>query len=66
MSSLGEQLPKEQARARELLTQYRELGINGVFGAFTIEQALQNADRAVMSGDLVSMMQAYEELKGLE
>ncbi len=66
MSSLGEQLPKEQARARELLAQYREIGPAGAFGAAMIEQALQRAAQAVMSGDVVAMLRAYEELKGLE
>jgi hypothetical protein len=66
MASLGEALPQEQARCRELLAQYKAIGPAGAFGALFIEQALQRADQAVMSGDVVAMMRAYEELKALE
>lgn len=66
MSSLGEELPKEQARARELLGIYREIGPAGAFGALMIEQSLAAADQAVASGDVVAMISAYEDLKGLK
>ena len=66
MTSLGEELPKEQARVRELLVAYQSIGVPGRFGAIMIEQALQRADRAVMSGDVVSMIQSYNELKECE
>jgi len=66
MASLGEELPKEQARVRELIRQYRDPIMNGAgeIAARMMEASLQNADRAVMSGDVVSMIQAYEDLKG--
>ena len=63
MSSLAEELPKQQARCRELLSVYKSLGSAGMFGAAFIEQSLKKADQAVMSGDVVAMIQAYEELK---
>ncbi len=66
MSSLGEELPKQQARCRELLGVYKEIGPAGRFGALMIEQALWRADQAVMRGDAVAMLQSYEELKELE
>jgi hypothetical protein len=66
MPSLGEQLPVEQARVRELLGVYKSLGPTGAFGAMMIEQCLRRADEAVISGDVVAMIQAYEELKGCE
>jgi len=63
MESLGEALPKEQARVREVLGYYKEIGPAGMFGAAMIEQSLQKADKAIMSGDIVAMMGAYKELQ---
>ena len=64
--SLAEALPKEQARVREVLGHYRDIGPAGIFGAAMIELSLKKADRAVMSGDVIAMIQAYEELKEIE
>ena len=66
MESLGEALPKEQARVRKILGYYKEIGPAGFFGATMIEQSLRRADEAVMSGDLVAMMQAYNDLKEIK
>lgn len=66
MSSVGEEFPKEQARARELLQQYKAIGAPGQFGSIMIEQALQRADRAMASGNIVEIVRSYEELKALE
>ena len=64
--SVGEDFPEQQARARELLKVYRELGPVGSFGALMIESALRRADKAAISGDIVKILAAYEELRGLE
>lgn len=64
--SLAEALPLEMARVREVLGHYREIGPAGMFGAAFIEQDLQAADKAVMSGDIVQMLQAYETLKAIK
>lgn len=66
MSSLGEELPKEQKRVRELITKYRDPILNGAgnLAAMMMEQALQRADSAAISGDIVAMIQSYEDLKG--
>ena len=61
--SLGEALPKEQARVRELLCEYVKLGPAGTFGAVMLRAALLEADESAMSGDLVRMIRAYEALK---
>lgn len=66
MSSLAEELPKEQARVREVLSHYREIGPAGALGAMLIEQSLREADEAVMSGDVVRMIRAYEDLKEIQ
>ena len=64
--SLGEALPKEQARVRELIRQYRDpiLGGAGEIAARMMEASLQAADRAVMSGDVVEMIKAHKDLQG--
>lgn len=65
MSSLGEELPKEQARVRALVLQYRDPDLNGagVFAATMMERDLAFADKAVMSGDVIAMIEAYKALK---
>lgn len=62
--SVGEDFPREQARVRSLLGEYKTLGPVGMFGATMIEQVLQRADQAAMSGDVVAVLRSYEELKG--
>jgi hypothetical protein len=62
--SLGEALPAEQARVRELLAEYKAIP-QGAFVATLIEQSLKKADEAVISGDVVAMIAAYEDLKGV-
>lgn len=64
--TLGDALPREMARVREVLAIYHSIGPSGKFGAFMIEQSLQAADKAVMSGDVVAMLGAYQDLKGIE
>ena len=63
--SLGEALPKEQARVRRLILQYRDPILNGAgaFAALMMEESLKKADHAVMSGDVVAMIAAYQDLK---
>jgi hypothetical protein len=63
-TSLADSIPLEQARVRELLGHYREIGPAGTFGAMMLEQALRRADQAVMSGDVIAMIAAYNDLKG--
>jgi hypothetical protein len=63
--TLADALPKEMARVRTVLGYYKEIGPAGAIGAMFIEQDLQAADRAVMSGDVVAMLQALEALRGV-
>jgi hypothetical protein len=65
VETLADALPKEMARVREVLSHYREIGPAGMFGATFIEQDLRAADRAVMSGDVIAMIQALEKLRGI-
>ena len=66
MHTLGDELPKQQARCRKLLVIYKEIGPSGAFGAAMIEQSLREADQAVISGDVVAMLRAYARLKNHE
>lgn len=63
MTSLGEAFPKEQARLRELLGQYREIGPAGQIGAMMIEDCLRRADVAAISQDLPAMIRIYKEMQ---
>lgn len=65
IETLADALPKEMARVRTVLGYYKEIGPAGAFGAAFIEQDLKAADQAVMSGDLVAMIQALETLRGI-
>ena len=64
--TLGSELPKQQARVRELLIAYRGIGLGGVIGAAMLEQVLKKADKAAISGDVAAMIVSYNELKGCE
>jgi hypothetical protein len=63
MATLAEALPAQQARCRALMSLYKQIGPAGQFGAALIEQALRNADQAVMSGDPVAMLRSLKELQ---
>jgi molybdopterin converting factor small subunit len=63
MSSLGEQLPAEMTRVRELVEENAKLGPAGNFARFMHKRALDDAQKALASGDVVAMIQAYERLK---
>ena len=65
MSSLGEELPKEMARVRdEVLPAYLEIGPAGAFAAKGVRNDLDRAARAMVAGDVVEMIKAYQSLKG--
>lgn len=66
MTTLADDLPKEQERCRELLVFYESIGRGGLFGAMLIKQSLAAAERAAASGDVVAMIHAYKRLKDHE
>ena len=63
METLADALPKEMARVRTVLGYYKEIGPAGRIGALMIEQSLQWAAEAVMSGDVAKMIAAYKDLR---
>ena len=63
-STLGDALPREIQRCQELLVAYAEIGPAGAFGAAMIRAGIDAAHKAMMEGDCVAMIRAYEALKG--
>lgn len=61
--TVGDDFPRQQARVREILGLYRQIGPAGAFGAAMIEQTLRRADAAIASGDIVAILRSYEELR---
>lgn len=64
--TLGTAFPREQQRVRELIPLYKAIGPAGAFGLAMIKRALSNAERAAISGDILAIMQAYEELRSFK
>jgi hypothetical protein len=64
--TLGDAFPEQQARLRELLGLYKGIGPAGVFGVAMIEDCLRRADRAAIEGDVVAMVQLFDEMKGFK
>lgn len=67
METLGEALPKEIARVRDqIMPAYIEIGPPGQFALAMMRAALDAASKAMIEGDTVAMIAAYQELKGFE
>lgn len=64
--TLAEAYPREQARVREVLGYYKEIGPAGTFGAAMIENVLQRADQAAAEQDLAAMLRSYREMQEIE
>lgn len=64
MSSLGEELPKEMARVRDVvMPPYIEIGPAGAIALAMMRQDLDRAAKAMAEGDVIEMLRAYESLK---
>lgn len=62
--SLGHALPREMARVRDdVLPHFVDLGPVGSFGAAFIRADLDDAARALASGDVVEMIRCYKALR---
>jgi molybdopterin converting factor small subunit len=62
--TIAEQLPKEIARVKTLVEQYKQAGPRPGVSLMLIEKSLARAEYALSSGDVVAMYNAYQELKG--
>lgn len=71
METLADALPRQQARVREVLALYEELqrenprAICGPAIAM-IKASLAEAERAAISGDVIAMLRAHEDLKEIQ
>lgn len=62
--TLGDALPKEMARVRDvLMPQYRSIGPAGTFALAMMTLELDRATKALAEGDVVAMIRVYESLK---
>jgi len=66
VSSVGEDFPKQQARVRDVLEQFKKIGPAGAIGAALIEHSLRQADDALASGDVLKILVAYDGLRKIE
>jgi len=66
VTTVGDDFPKQLARAREYLQIYKDLGPVGAFGAAMIEQTIREADQAAISGDIVAILRSYQALKEIQ
>ena len=62
METLAEALPREQKRVREMLKIYDGIPA-GRWAAMNMEKSLERAELAAASGDVVAMLDAYNDLK---
>ncbi len=64
--NLAEGFQRELNRNIDYLEEYIKIGHAGQFGAAIIKQKIKMANEASASGDVIRMLQAYEELKSTE
>lgn len=61
--TLGDALPNEISRVNDLIVEYKSVGPPGYFAASMMKASVDNAVRALASGDVIEMIRAYEDLK---
>jgi hypothetical protein len=65
MTTLGDDLPKEMARIRDVvMPAYEDIGPAGTFALTMMRLDLDRAAAAMAEGDLPGMIAAYQSLKG--
>lgn len=61
--TLAQSLPIEMDRCRKIRENAREIGNPGVFLAALLDISIRKAEEAIMHGDTVTMLRAYEDLR---
>lgn len=62
--SLGEALPKEMARIRDVvMPAYQSIGPAGGFALAMMRRDLDLAAKALAEGDVIAMIEVYQSLK---
>lgn len=66
-NTLGDALPREIARVRDrVVPAYVAIGAPGRLALSMMRASLDAASKAMIEGDVVAMLRAYEDLKGYE
>jgi hypothetical protein len=64
---LGTTLPQEMTRVRdEVMPAYQKIGKSGALAVFMMKRDLDIAAKAMMEGDIVTMIKVYQSLKAWE
>jgi hypothetical protein len=63
VETLADGLLEELKRNRELLSQFEAIGAPGMIGASMIRQDIEYAEKAMVEGDTIAMIQVYKTLK---
>ena len=63
MTTLADELPRQQARCRMILENALEIGPAGQFLVMFLRQSLANAEKAAAEGDVIAMLGACQELQ---
>lgn len=64
MTTLGDDLPREIARVRDVvIPAYLECGPGGMFAVTAMRADLDAASKAMIEGDIVAMVRIYKKLK---
>lgn len=64
MTTLGDELPKQIARVRDvLIPAYLECGIGGTFAVAMMRADLDAASKAMIEGDVVAMLRICKKLE---
>lgn len=65
VDTLGEALPREMARVRDVvMPAYQSIGTAGAFALSFMRRDLDAAAKALAEGDVIEMLRVYESLKG--
>lgn len=64
MDTVGDALPREMARVRDVVLPEYDKIPTGIFGATMMRQALDEAARSMAAGDVAAMIRSLEDLKG--
>lgn len=66
-NTLGDALPREMTRIRdEVMPAYVAVGPAGSFALMMMRDALDRAAKAMVEGDAVAMLAAYNDLRGFD
>ncbi len=63
MDTLADALPREIERVQDIIPNYESVPLGHIAASF-MRESIKAAHRAMVAGDVVGMLVAYEDLKG--